>query len=101
MKMKHNHGLSYTTNINSEARIWTQDGLFLKLIFLSLYTTDVVIVENWVILFAFFITFLNHPQTYQGTTKGNTSAQMSTPLSFQISLGLGGAEIPKRVMHYQ
>lgn len=98
MKMKHNHGLSSTININSEARIWTQDGLILKLIFLSLYTTDVVIVVNLVILFASFITF--HPQTFQGTTKGSTLAQMSTPLSFQRSLGLESAEIPKGVRHY-
>lgn len=52
------------TQVSGEARIWTHGSLILKLVFLSLYTTHMIIVENQMIFFVFFTEFLNHPQAY-------------------------------------
>lgn len=53
-----------TQQVNGEARIWTHNGLILKSIILSLYTTHMITVENKLIFFLSFNKCLSHSQSY-------------------------------------
>lgn len=82
-----------TQVVNSEARIWTHDGLILKPIFLFLYTTYMIIVENKLLSYSLLSFWITHK-----LTKILRETSVDEPnLTLSKSLDLVGVQTPKGV----